>query len=120
MIEQDFFIDVLKIMPENSVCYLQAPNLSSTALLSKLSPSEFEYYLLLKLDTINRLLIIDCVLSENVQEDIQMIEIKYNNKLLFQGFDGVEYGTISNKLKLTDDFIHKYINNDLCNISMEW
>lgn len=120
MIEKDFFIDTLKIMPENSICYLQAPNLSSKLLLSKLEQSEFKYYRYLKLNDINRQLIINCISLENIQEEIQSIEIRRNGVLLFEGFDGVEFGTISSKLKLTDDYIKKYINDDFCNISINW
>lgn len=120
MIEQEFFIDVLKILPLNSVCYLQAPNLGSIVLLKQLKQSNVEYYKLLELDDFNRQLIIDCILLEKIHEDIQAIEIKYKNQLLFQGFDGMECGTVSNKLKLSDDFINKYINDDLCNISTDW
>ncbi|WP_418264584.1 hypothetical protein [Flavobacterium faecale] len=120
MIEKDFFIDTLKIMPENSICYLQAPNLSSKLLLRVLQDSEYEYYLKIKLDNLNRKLLINCILSENIQEDLQSIEIKKDDELLFEGFDGVEYGTISNKLKLTEDYIKKYINDDFCNISNDW
>jgi hypothetical protein len=120
MEEQDFFIDVLMIMPINAVCYIQAPNLDSINLLNKLKQSNSEYFRLLELDDFNRQLIIDCILLENIQEDIQTIEIRYKDQLLFEGFDGVECGTISNKLKLTDNFINKYINGDLCNISTDW
>jgi len=120
MIEQEFFIDILKIMPENAVCYIQAPNLSSANLLSKLNKSNVEYFKVLVLDDFNKQLIINCVLLENIQDDIQSIEIRFKDQLLFEGFDGVECGTVSKKLKLSDDFISKYINDDICNISTFW
>ncbi|WP_264531659.1 hypothetical protein [Flavobacterium sp. N502540] len=120
MIEQEFFIDILKIMPTNAVCYLQAPNLSSINLLNKLKQSDLVYFSVLELNESNLQLIINCILEEDIQDDVQTIEIRYENYLLFEGFDRVQYGTVSNKLKLRDDFLNKYINDDLCNISTIW
>lgn len=119
-IEQSFFIEILNIMPLNSVCYLQAPNLDSSALLKKLEETEYPYYKSIEISNVNKELIIDCILNEDIQDDIQSIQIRFGETLLFEGFDGVEFGTISKNIALTNDFIEKYVNDDFCNISNDW
>ena len=115
--EQAFFIDVINILPLNSVCYLQAPDLSSKTILFRLKLTEYPYYKSLELNQENKNLFIESILHENIQEDIQSIEVRNNDTLLFEGFDCVEYGTISRTLLLSDYFKRNYINDNFCNIS---
>lgn len=118
--EQSFFIEVLNIMPLDSVCYLQVPNLDSSTLLKKMEDTEYSYYKSIKINSVNKELIINSILNEDIQDDIQSVQIKFDNVLLFEGFDGVECGTISKKIDLPSDFVRKYINDDFCNISNDW
>ncbi|SDI26805.1 hypothetical protein SAMN04488062_1334 [Flavobacterium omnivorum] len=119
-IEQSFFIEILNIMPLNSVCYLQAPNLESSTLLKKIEDTDYPYYKSIKINRVNKELIIDSILNEDIQDDIQSIQIRFDGVLLFEGFDGVECGTISKNIDLPSDFVEKYVNDDFCNISNNW
>jgi hypothetical protein len=60
------------------------------------------------------------IANTEFQRDIQHILIKHNDILLFEGYHGVEFGIISNKIDLPDTFIAKYVNRDFCTISDEW
>jgi hypothetical protein len=118
--EKSFFIEILNIIPLNSVCYLQAPNLELLKLLKNLEDTEYSYYKSIKINPVNKKLIIDSILYDDIQNDIQSIQIRFNDTLLFEGFDGVKYGTISKSIDLPNHFIENYINDDFCNISDEW
>ena len=62
----------------------------------------------------------DCITNENIQEDIQSIEIRLDNLLLLEGYDRLEYFTVSKALKLPDCLFEKYINEDVFNVSKDW
>jgi hypothetical protein len=119
-IELTFFIDILKILPLNSICYIQAPSLTSTILLEHLEFAKVPYYRCFQLNVFNKKLFTDCITNENIQEDIQSIEIRLDDLLLLEGYDGLEYFTISKTLKLPDCLYEKYLYEDVFNISMDW
>ena len=48
------------------------------------------------------------------------MEITTNNKLNFEGYDGMEYATISKDIKLTDNFIRDYVDEHMCVVSEKW
>lgn len=50
---------------------------------------------------------------------IQNMQVKKDGILLFEGFDGVEFGTISKTILIPEWFKEKYIP-DTCTVSMEW
>lgn len=119
-IELNFFIDILKILPLNSICYIQAPSLTSTILLEHLEFDKEPYYRYFQLDTFNRKLLTDCIINENIQEDIQSIEIRLDDLLVLEGYDRLEYFTVSKVLKLPDCLYEKYFDKDVFNISKDW
>lgn len=118
--EKTFFIDSLNLMPINSICFFQAPNLDSPELQNLLNATDHAYYVSLELSSINLKLFIKKIIDDDIQDDIQSIEIRVGNKLLFKGFDSVEFGTISKDIILPNEYKNKYINNDFCNISENW
>jgi hypothetical protein len=118
--EKLFFIDSLNLMPNDSICFIQAPNLESIEIKSVLKATEYPHYVSLQLNSSNLYLLCEKIINEDIQEDIQAIEIRHNGKLLFKGFDSVEYGTISKDVILPNEYIENYINEDFCNISENW
>lgn len=58
--------------------------------------------------------------TENLQEHIYRLEISARGILLFEGYDGLEFGTISKAFALPHDFVRKYIKDDMCVISKDW
>lgn len=118
---QSYIINVINIVPDNSVCFIQTPGVEhSSALNNLLTPSKFPYYHQVILSLLNKEALIKIVKDEKVQEYFQSMEITTNNKLNFEGYDGMEYGTISKDIKLTDNFIRDYVDEHMCVVSEKW
>jgi hypothetical protein len=117
---QSYTIDLLNILPKEVSCFIQAPNLNNSEILDLMLPTKFEYYKEIKLTESNKKKVIEKIVTENVEEDFQSMEIRYNGQLLFEGYDGMGYGIISKTFKLPVWFIDKYIMNDICSVSKEW
>jgi len=118
--EKTFFIEILNLLPNNSVLYIQAPDLNSIKISNILKETEFPYYQSIHLNDENRMQIIDSVLTEDVLGYIHSAEIRFKSKLLFEGYDGMEFGTISKEIVLSEKFKNSYIEGDMCTISTEW
>lgn len=112
--------DILKIVPNDARFLIQAPNLEDSAILKIMLPTEFDYFKEIKLTALNRNTLIERILNSDIEDDFQSIEIRLDDNLLFEGYDGMQYGTITSKLELPTWFVKKYIENDLCNISNSW
>lgn len=118
-IQDSFFIDVLSVLPEEIDCYIQAPSLENSVILTMLRESEYNYYLVLHLDKINRNTFVEEEVKSSFGTNIQNIQIRKDGVLLFEGFDGVEYGAISSHMKIPKWFEEKYVP-DVCTVSLEW
>lgn len=118
-IENNFLGDVLNILPEKIECFIQAPSLDNAIIEKMLQNSDFDYYKLLRLDGESKEKVIRQQVETFFGVYIQKIEIKENGILLFEGFDGVEYGTISKKIFIPEWFKEQYIP-DTCIVSSEW
>ena len=117
---QSYIIDVITLVPNNSICYIQAPSIENSGFLSLMQPSSLPHYSQIVLTLNNKKLLTELIANENVEEYFQSIEIRYNNKLLFEGYDSMKYGTISKELELSTQFKKMYIKEDMCIISEDW
>lgn len=121
MKELEFFIDVLKILPEDILCLIQAPSLQNKEILKLMIDTEFPYFKLVKLD-INNKNEFSKLLDESTVQDFHHIEIKSdeNNKKLFEGWDGVEFCHFSKTVKIPAWFQEKYLDTEMYHVSDEW
>ena len=119
-LERDFFIDVLNILPQNVKCFIQAPSLENEAIQGMIIKSEYEYFELIPINEPNKSLFIKEILAHPIVNYINSVEIRLDNKLLFEGYDGIEYGILSNSVKIPQWFIDKYASEDMYMISNEW
>ena len=117
---QTYFIDIINLVPDNSVCFIQAPSLENSQLLNLVSASPVEYYKQIILTESNKESLNKIVEVENCEEYFQSVEIKFRGKLLFEGYDGMGYGTISKDLKLPDSFVTAHKNKEIYTVSTEW
>ncbi|MEL4309112.1 hypothetical protein [Joostella sp. CR20] len=119
---QQFFIDVLKLFPveETSVLLIQAPYEELDEIFKKISFKNDDIHQFVKFDRKN----IELVLFETIYNDfvgyIQSIEIKVDDRKIFEGYDTMEYGMFSNKFNLPKEFKEKYTKMDMCMISEDW
>jgi hypothetical protein len=118
-IDNNFFVDILKILPDKLECFIQAPSLKNPVIERMFQDSGYNYYKLLQLDKTRKDEIIKQEIETSFAMFIQNIKIKVNGILLFEGFDGVEYGTFSKEMFIPEWFKIKYIP-DICMISTEW
>jgi hypothetical protein len=118
---QSLTIDILKIVPDNSICYINAPSIdNSSAILNLLQPTELIYNKQIKLTKENKTAFINIVTSESIEEHFHNLQIKHNSDLLCEAFDGMDMVTLSKNINVTNEFIDKYIKTDLCCISNDW
>ena len=116
-----YIIDVINVVPDNSVCFIQAPSIEGdSALNDLLMPSQFPYYQQVILSAANKETLVMIVENEEVEGYFQSMEIRHNGKLCFEGYDGMKYGTISKDINLPDTFIRDYITGGMCIVSFEW
>ncbi len=83
-------------------------------------PSQFEYYQQVILSPSNKETLVDIIIDEQVEEYFQSIEIKLDGHLYFEGYDGMESGTISKDINLYEDFIRDYVDVGMCTVSSGW
>jgi hypothetical protein len=118
----NLLVDLLSILPENVDCFIQAPSTSNKVILSMMIDSEFPYYKLVRLSQSNKDEFINELLNSSVGDEFHSYEIKQNNKLLFQGYDGVDFGVLSMTVVVPEWFKKKHMvmDDEMCMISNEW
>src|SRR5688500_15267886 len=97
-LEKSFIIDVINLMPEDSIAFIQAPSLESEPIVKRMEKTVFEYDTSIRLSKENKDLLIEEIINSDIEHYIQSIEIRNNGRLLFEGFDGVEFGTFSSHM----------------------
>jgi hypothetical protein len=118
--KQSLLIDVISILPNEVDCYIQAPSLEDDVILSLMNATKYDYYKCIKLTGATKDVFIKRINNFQVEEYFQSIEIRLNEKLLFEGYDGIKFGIISNSIRLPEWFINKYVKTGMCNTSNEW
>jgi len=113
-------IDVLSILPEGVDCYLQAPSLEDEVIVSIMNEAKFANSKSIKLDGKIKEKFIERIINYSIIEYFHRVEIRNNNKLLFEGYDGIEYGLISKSIIIPEWFIEKHIKSENCIISEDW
>jgi hypothetical protein len=115
-----FLVDVLTILPEELDLYIQAPSLEDDVIRKMMSETEFAYYKLIKVNNGNRNVIINRIKDHFVREYFQSIEIKVKGKLVFEGYDGAEFGIFSNCIIIPNWFKEQYFVKEFYSVSNEW
>lgn len=117
---ENFFVDVIGILPVDIECYIQAPSLEDRIVLNMMHKTQYDYYKCINLNEINRKRFIERLRNETVVEYFHSIEIKKNSKLLFEGYDGIESGIFSKHIHIPDWFKEKYKEDWDYSISKDW
>ena len=69
---------------------------------------------------ISRALVLGLSEENDFLDFTERVEMKEGNKLLFEGYDGMEFGTISKTISLDGEFRKKYVEGDMCSVSDNW
>ena len=118
--KESLLVDVINILQENLDCYVQAPSLDDEAIFAIMQPTELDYYKKIQLTNDNKQILMDGIKKRSVDEYFQSVEIRTGDRLLFEGYDGVEYGTISGSIQLPNWFINKHVTGGMCSVSEQW
>ncbi len=114
-----FFLDILSIALENSMaCYIQAPDLEETSLV--LSRTNDPALRRIEVGATNMDMIEKEVQFNNIQDFMTYIVIKNNTSIIFEGYDGLNFGIFSKYFCIPDWFRKKYEHLDIYGISSEW
>jgi hypothetical protein len=117
---QTFFIETIKLVPDGSVCFIQAPSIDDYDFQQTVQTSEFPYFQQLVLTLENKERLSELVKMKPLEEYFQSLEIRQEGTLLFEAFDGMEIGTFSKKFILPDEFENKYKSLGMLTVSSEW
>ncbi len=112
--EQSILIDILKIVPENSVCYLNAPSIDDNSdVLKLLSPtSAYDWCLILTSERKEKL--IEVITSEGIQDYFHRLDIKYDDSVLCESYDGMCTVILTERIRIPNWFSDKYVQEGLC------
>lgn len=116
-----FFIDVIKILPNDIDCYICTYDIDDEItlnLMDDISEGDFDKYI--KLNETSKAIFIDRLKKATIVEYFYCIEIRKNLNLLFRGFDGIESGTFSKEVNIPNWFKEKYKEDWTYSISKEW
>lgn len=112
-------VDVLNILPSDIECLIQAPSLKNEFIESIWIVSDSYYFTIQLIESIRDKFITQ-IIDYKISDYFHNIEIRYNDKLLFEGYDGIEYGCLSKDIIIPNWFNERYILNEDCIISNEW
>lgn len=116
-----FFVDVLRIFPDELDCFIGTYDIDDSialSLMNDINDSIFDKYI--HLNQQNKNLFIERLTKATIVEYFQVLEIKKDSFLLFRGYDGIESGSISNTIIIPDWFKQKYKENWTYTISKDW
>ncbi len=112
--EQSIIIDILKIVPDNSICYINAPSIDKHSEVLKILISVDEYDWNLVLSAENKKKLTDIINSESIQDSFHRLDIKLDNSLLCESYDGMCTVILSDVLNIPEWFADKYSKDGLC------
>ena len=116
--ENDFFIDIFQILPADCDCYVQVPDLDKNLIQELLDDCSIPYYVKIRLGVENTSKFMDLESHCHISQWIQNMEIRKDEKLLFEGYDSIEYGVFSKNMIIPDWFKNKHVED--YGISSDW
>jgi len=118
--ELEFMIDTIEIVPDNSICYIQAPSVDNSNFLELFTKSKYNWARQVVLSSENKQKIKKLLLSSELENQFQNVTIEKEEEKIFEGFDGMEIGTISKKLNLPNWYVEKYVETKYCAFAEEF
>lgn len=106
---QSLAIDIIKLVPDNSTCFINAPSIDKDSAALKLfqrSTRNYDWQLTLTSD--NKQKLIDIIISENIEREFHRLDIKHNDTVLFIAYDGICGVEVKKDINVPDWFAKKY------------
>ena len=117
---QQLFIDILRLMPFEADLLIQSPHEEVLSVLEDIEHTKDGVFNTIRLSRENRQRLVYEVIYNDIEEYMQSIQIKIGDQLLFEGYDGLEYGTFSREFQLPTEFLEEYTPKEMVSISNEW
>jgi hypothetical protein len=114
-----FFKTIINIMPTNSECFIQSPH---REFVDAIKMGEYEIanlYIQISLSEKNRQVLTQ-IANHDIQDYIQYFKIISAEGLLFEGFDGFEFGLVSRQLSHLRPVLQKFIDLEYCAFASDW
>ena len=104
----------MKIVPDNSICYINAPDIDSdSAILKLLTPTtQYDWSINLSLD--NKKILTSIITTDSIQDYFHRLNIKSANSLWCESYDGMCTVILSDSLDIPEWFTEKYAKEGLC------
>lgn len=118
--ELEFLIDTIEIVPNNSICHVQAPNIKNTDFHELCEKSKYNWAQQIVLNSENKEKFKNLLLRSEIEGQFHNIIIEEEEVKIFEGFDGMEIGEVSKTLNLPNWYLDKYIKTKYCNIAKNW
>ena len=119
--EKNLLVDVISILPNEIDLFINAPSLEDEMILRMWNATiEYDFDNVIKINNTNKEIFLNRIKSYSIAGELHAIQIRQNGKLLFESWDGIECGVLSNTLLIPDWFKEKYIQNEDCEISDSW
>lgn len=116
--ENDFFLDIIRLFSTDCDCYLQAPDMDKELIKNLMDDCTIPYYVKIRITVENALRLTDLESHHHISQWIQSMEVRKDEKLLFEGYDSVEYGLFSKEITIPDWFRSKH--GEDFGISPDW
>jgi hypothetical protein len=112
--EQSIIIDILEIVPDNSICYINAPSIDEgSGILKILVPSNsFDWSLTLSAD--NKIKFENIIKTEGIQHSFHRLDIEFNKLQLCESYDGMCTVILTDNLNIPEWFTNKYAKEGNC------
>ena len=118
--ELEFMIDTIEIVPDNSICYIQAPSIDKANFLELFTESKYNWARQVVLNSENKEKVKNLLLRSEFEDQFHNVTIEKEEEKIFEGYDGMEIGEVSKKLSLPNWYVEKYIESKYCNIAKDW
>ena len=116
--QNEFFLDIIHMFSAGCDCYLQAPDLDKNLIQELLDDCSIPYYVKIRLADENISKLMDLESHCHISQWIQSMEIRKDEKLLFEGYDSIEYGLFSKEITMPNWFRSKHEED--FGISPDW
>jgi hypothetical protein len=107
---QSLSIDIINLIPDDSMCFINAPSIGDNSDILKLlqtsSREHFDWEL--KLTSDNKQKLIALIIRDEVETSFHRIDIETDNDILFIAYDGFSGVSVKNKTIVPEWFVNKY------------
>lgn len=118
---QQLFIDILESMPPDVRLFIQSPHEEVLSMIENMPhKKEGAFYVInLSNDSIKQSLS-QAVLEDEIEQFMQNVEVRTSsNAVIFKGYDGMEYGEITNTMELPDN-LQKHVVSETLIVARDW